>query len=181
MTTVTDVKGYFLAGKKNLPTLQPYWVRGYSRIECSSLISIWSVIFTIIDPLLDQWGLGLNTNNGVIRYYSISEWVTHSLRLPVHTGEHVQYDLERLQNQLTKKWTSEVAVVNESKANALKIFREIQRPAVKLENCKSFIFQSSMYRLARPSTALLWSASFDLLNQTGLQAQSCWDFSYVSS
>lgn len=104
--------------------------------------------------------------------------MTHSLRLPVHTGEHVQYDLERLQNQLKNQWTSEVALVNESKANALKIFREIQRPAVKLENCKSFIFQSSMYRLARPSTALLWSASFDLLNQIVLQAQSCWDFSY---
>lgn len=50
---------------------------------------------------------------------------------------HVLYALQRLQNQLKTKWTSEVALINESKANALKNRREIQRLNTKLEICKS--------------------------------------------
>lgn len=49
---------------------------------------------------------------------------------------HVLYALEQLQNQLKTKWTSEVALVDESKANVLKNHREIQRLNTKLENCK---------------------------------------------
>lgn len=50
---------------------------------------------------------------------------------------HVLYALERLHGQLKEKWSSEVALANESKANALKNFREIQRLDTKLEECKS--------------------------------------------
>lgn len=50
---------------------------------------------------------------------------------------HVLYALERLQNKLKDKRNSEVILVNESKANALKILREIQGLAIKIEECKS--------------------------------------------
>lgn len=50
---------------------------------------------------------------------------------------HVLCALEHLQNQLKDKWTSEVILVNESKAKALKTLRQIQGLAIKIEKCKS--------------------------------------------
>ena len=50
---------------------------------------------------------------------------------------HILYALERLHNQLKDAWNDEVAVLNKSKATALRTSREIQRLATKIATHES--------------------------------------------